>query len=184
MAVCSNQGLTLETSASHQTLNLSLRWCFFTPRPPSTFFTANFFNFFFIDTCIERHSGLMIFHFISSGALLIILGGYFIILGASFMICGTCTITSGAYGIPLGAHFLIFGAFVFIFGAYVFIFGAFVFIFGAFVFIFGALVFIFGAFLTSSAPVIIFGRFSFLCGALNSLSSRSLVLMKEEVWVL
>ena len=80
---------------------------------------------------MERHSWLMIFHFISSAALLVILGGYLIILGASFIICGICTITSGAYGILLGAHVLIFGAFVFIFGAFVFIFGAFVFIFGA-----------------------------------------------------
>ena len=58
------------------------------------------------------------FHFISSGTILIILGGYFIVLGASFMTCGTCTITSDGYGILLGAHFLIFGAFGFTFGAY------------------------------------------------------------------
>ena len=110
---------------------------------------------------MERHSWLMIFHFISSAALLVILGGYFIVLGASFMICGTCTITSGAYGILLGAHFLIFGAFVFIFGVCVFIFGAFVFIFGVYVFIFGAYVFTFGAF------VFIFGALVFIFGAMS-----------------
>ena len=110
----------------------------------------------------------MIFHFISSAALLVILGGYFIVLGASFMICGTCTITSGAYGILLGAHVLIFGAFVFIFGAFVFIFGVYVFIFGAYVFTFGAFVFIFGAF------VFIFGALVFKFGAMSLYSVQCL----------